>query len=540
MRNRGSRRVVAALSGAFLIAACTSAGGSDSGSDESGGGQAREPGLVNIGDGSPDPVSGGTLNVSLYSFPQSLDPAQTYGTIATSGIPMAAIYGVLMRYDPESGEYEPKLAKSLSHNTDFTKWTLELRDGVEFSDGTPLDAEAVVSNLKRIANAGKTTIAPIITKMIKDYETPDAHTVVFDLSQAWSRFPYLLASNGGMVPSPDAVAEYDDEFGRHPVGAGPFTLSDYTSNEAIVLARNPDYWDGRAHLSKVRFTQISGGDSTAERFHSGGVQMGVTLDPEIISSMVDDGTPGYLVYNHAGGWVPNQNEDHPTSDPAVRRAIAYAMDVDQLNERAVNGKAAFHRTLFPENSRWDTGKAGVGHNPDKARELVTQAKKETDWDGSLKLLAVQTQQAAWREAITLKGQLNAVGFDVQLEGLQNINQLIRHSFVKQDYDLAYWVVTAWDSAPWIALYSNMGSTSKRNPYGYASDRFDNLLGELRSAGDEQERRDVLAGMQQVWKNDQPVILNKSSENFVFWNEQVHGVVPSSLGVVLLDDAFLSR
>src|SRR5699024_9095684 len=128
------------------------------------------------------------------------------------------------------------------------------------------------------------------------------------------------------------------------------------------------------------------------------------------------------------------------------------------------------------------------------------------------------------------GQLDDAGFDAELDGLQDINELTRRTFVKQDYDLAYWVVTAWDAAPWIALYSNMGSGSERNPYGYASDDFDELLDELRAAPDDDVRRDVLAEMQQQWDRDQPVVLDKSSENFVFWDDRVHGVQPSSLGV----------
>lgn len=540
MRNRLLRVLAVALPGALLAAACTSpGGGGDAAAGDSGGPTSIEPGLVNVSQQQPKPTSGGTLNVSLYSFPPTLDPARTYGTIATSGIPMAAVYGVLMRYNPKTGEYEPKMAKSLAHSDDFTTWTLKLRPDVHFSDGTPLDAQAVVSNLKRIVRIGQTTTAPVIERMIEGYETPDAHTVVFHLTKSWSRFPYILATNGGMVVSPSAVEELGEKFGRHPVGAGPFTVTSYAPNAEIVMTRNKDYWGGKVYLDKVRFTHIAGGDATAERFRTGGVQMGVVLNSEVLTSMVEDGTPGYVVYNHVGGWVPNQNGDHPTADPRVRRAIAYAMNVDQLNQRAAGGTGAFHRTLFPKTSPWDTGTSGAKYNPDKARKLVKQVKQETGWDGSLTIMAVQTQGAAWREAITLKGQLNAVGFKVHLEGLQSINELIRHTFVKKDYDLAYWVVTAWNSAPWIALSSNLRSDSQRNPYGYSSEKFDKLLTELRAAPNEKQRKQVISQMQQLWKKEQPVILNKSSDNYVFWGKKVHGVVPTSLGVVLLDNAFMT-
>src|SRR5699024_1885513 len=222
MTNRTAWLLGVTLSATLLLASCTTP---DEGEDTTAGPEGPGPpaGLVNVADDADvTPQAGGTLDVSLYSFPDSLDPAQSYGTIATSGIPMAAVYDVLLRYDPDSGDYEPKLAESLSHNEDFTEWELELPDDVEFSDGTPLDSAAVVANLERIVSSGKTTIAPIVDKVIDEYETPDAHTVVFHLSKAWSRFPYILATNGGMVASPDAVEEQGDDFGQHPVGAGPF------------------------------------------------------------------------------------------------------------------------------------------------------------------------------------------------------------------------------------------------------------------------------------------------------------------------------
>lgn len=540
MKHRiGRRSQVLAVSvvACFLAAACTDAASGDS-SDGSDSKSRAEPGLVNMPDDDPDPTSGGTLDVSLYSPPPSLDPAKAYGTIATSGIPMAAVYGVLMRYDPDSGDYEPKLAKSLSHNDDFTSWTLKLRDDVEFSDGNPLDADAVVANLKRIGEEDETTVAPIVSEVIDDYETPDAHTVKFDLSKSWSRFPFVLATNGGMVPSPKAVKERGDDFERKPVGAGPFTVKSFNPDGEIQLVRNDDYWDGDVPLDKVHFTHIAGGEATQDRFDSGDVQMGTVLDAETINDMVQDDVPGYVVYNHAGGWVPNQNKGKPAADPRLRKAIAYAIDVDQLNDRASSGNAPFHRGIFPESSPWNPDTDGVSHDPDKARKLVKEVKKDTDWDGSFNALAVQKQPAAWQEAIALKGQLESVGFDVKLDGLQDINQLTRRVFVKQDYDLAYWVVTAWDSAPWPALQSNLYSKSERNAYGYANDDFDKLLDKMRSAPTDKKRSKVVEQMQQLWNDDQPMILDKSSDNYAFWSNDVHGVQPTSKGVVLLDDAFM--
>src|SRR5699024_11205337 len=102
---------------------------------------------------SGDPRSGGTLDYATYNSVSSLDPADRQDGGATGGSEMAAIYDLLMRYDPTTddptagdgaGTYVPQLAESLTSNNDDTVWTLTLRDGVTFSDGAPVDADAVV------------------------------------------------------------------------------------------------------------------------------------------------------------------------------------------------------------------------------------------------------------------------------------------------------------------------------------------------------------------------------------------------------------
>src|SRR5699024_12859384 len=104
MNRRVSRTLGGLLSLSLFVAACTLPGGPEDSPKNS----RSRSGMINVEEqANTEPVSGGTLNVSLYSFPESLDPAETYGTIATSGIPMAAIYDVLMRYDPDTGKYEP-------------------------------------------------------------------------------------------------------------------------------------------------------------------------------------------------------------------------------------------------------------------------------------------------------------------------------------------------------------------------------------------------------------------------------------------------
>src|SRR5438128_2550878 len=86
------------------------------------------------------PQTGGTLVFGEYSQPAGLDPIVPPGFGTTGGIEMAAIYDTLMRLNPETGKYEPRLAESLTNNADFTEWTFKIKPNIKFTDGTAYDA----------------------------------------------------------------------------------------------------------------------------------------------------------------------------------------------------------------------------------------------------------------------------------------------------------------------------------------------------------------------------------------------------------------
>src|SRR5690606_10881747 len=139
-----------------------------------------------------------------------------------------------MRYNAETGEYEPQTAESLTPNEDFTQWTLKLRPGIKFADGTDYNAHAVVASMKRHVEKRSRT-SSLITP-ITDYQTPNDLTVIFTLAFPWNGFPFALASTPGMIVSPTAVEKLGDDLGLNPVGAGagPFVIESFRPNESVT------------------------------------------------------------------------------------------------------------------------------------------------------------------------------------------------------------------------------------------------------------------------------------------------------------------
>lgn len=164
--------------GALALTGCASAAGTNGG-----GGEAAEfeIGYVGVDDDPGDPVDGGTLTFGSYSFPSSLDPIETRSAGSVGATELSAIYDVLMISDKKSGEYTPKLAESLEVDDDYTEYTLTLRDGVTFSDGTPVDADAVRWSIERYADSGF-DLAAIFTSAVAAIDTPDERTVVFTMN----------------------------------------------------------------------------------------------------------------------------------------------------------------------------------------------------------------------------------------------------------------------------------------------------------------------------------------------------------------------
>ena len=213
-------RLLAAFTAAGLLLAGCSSGG-DANTPAAPGSTAN--GVVGVPDDG-EPQSGGTIAYAGYTSVSSLDPADRQDGGSTGGTEMAAIYDLLIRYDQDNQDYVPQLAKSLSPNDDSSVWTLTLREGATFSDGTPVDADAVLWSIDRYV-AKKGTHTQVWDVSVASAEATDPATVVFTLKQAFPQFPVLLTSGPGMVVAPSSMA--GGEF--TPIGAGPFTVERFAA-----------------------------------------------------------------------------------------------------------------------------------------------------------------------------------------------------------------------------------------------------------------------------------------------------------------------
>lgn len=483
----------------------------------------------------PDEVTrGGTLTFADMAESRSLDPTRTFSTGFSGGTALVAVYDQLMRWNEREQEFEPRLAQSVEPNEDHSVWTINLRSGVTFSDGTPLNADAVLGSFDYyFANQGLDlgVVAPLWVEATK----VDDLTVQITLSDTWATFPFALGTGLGFIMAPAAIANGPDEF--QPIGAGAFTFDVYRPAEELVLTANPEFWEGRPHLDALRFVWLGADDTRLDSFESGSVDVALIRNEKIIQQAWEDDTSGWITFENLGVLINiNAAEGRPGASLTVRQAIAHAIDAEELNDRVWDGKGMPTKHLFGPESHWYNPDAPVReYDLEKAKELLDQARSE-GFDGTVRLLS-PGDALAREQGLALQAQLEAAGFTVELDFARTRADLTTRIYVDRDYDFARSGLSTSDADPYGRLFEQYFSTAVTNTGSFNDPAMDDLLVELRTAQGE-DRRDVLRRIEELYLDKVPGLSLASSATFLIWGDTVHGVQPTNEAMVGFEKAWI--
>ena len=344
------------------------------------------------------------------------------------------------------------MAESLSSNDDLDEWTLTLRPGITFPDGTPLDTAAVYYSLQRFVTEDALNGSSAFIAWIEEFEIVDDLTMVLHLDRPWGTFPYALADEPGMVVNPTVVeAMGQEDFNLNPVdgGVGPYNIERYAPGEEIVVTAKDDYWGGPVCVETIRFIRIPGAPATYEAYQNDEINVAFLREARTIADAVDNGddASSFSSLQNGGSSIFMNNgvrgSTPPTTDLRLREAIALAVDVDVLNQRSNEGLGKANTALMhPDSVYYDAALfPEVEQDLDRARELVQEVKDETGWDGSIRL-ACHNAPSRIDWAIAVVALLEAAGFEVELDNDGTILDLITIVLRNADFDLACWASTS--------------------------------------------------------------------------------------------------
>lgn len=472
----------------------------------------------------------GVLVVGQIAEPKSLDPAAV--TAVNDFRILVNLYEGLTRYKPGTLEVAPGLAESWEISDDGTEYTFRLRSGVSFHDGTPFNAEAVKFNFDRMLDeshpfhdTGPFPLA-FFFSAVETTEAVDDVTVKFTLSAPYAPFLSNLAYPTGLMVSPAAVAAHGADYGRNPVGTGPFKFAEWRSNEAVVIERNPDYWGEPAGTEAVVFRPITDANTRVAEMLAGGIDMMVEVPPTSLSEFSGE---GFRIVEQAGPhvWFLILNaKEGPFADKRVRQAANYAINKEAIVNDVLEGTAEVAAGPTPPAFAWAYNEAldPYPYDPDKARELIAEAGAE----GAELTFYVTEGGSGMLDPVpmgtAIQADLNAVGFDVKIETyewntfLGEVNPGLEG---KADMAEMAWMTNDPDTLPFLALRTAAWPEEGGFNSGYYSNpKVDELLEAARVSTDQEERARLYKEMQDIVQEDAPWVFVANWKQNAVTNDRV--------------------
>lgn len=361
---------------------------------------------------------GETLNYALSQDPRSLDPALS--TDVPTGEMVTLVFDNLVQATVE-GRVAPGLAERWEVSPDGLGYVFHLRTGVTFHDGQPLTAETVRASLLRALAPGTSggrgwPLYPIRgarafangeRQDVPGLTVVDDSTLAMTLEEPLNVFLTLLAMPvAAIVPDP-----VPDDFDRRPLGSGPWRFVSWSRDDALVFARNPDWWDDPPRADTLRVRIIPEELTQAAEWEAG--NLSVVEVPFGETRRWEEQRPETLLRQPALRvlYVAINTRRGPLRDARVRRAINLAVDREAILGQVAGGRGTLSAGAIPPTlPGHDSARAPYPHDPEAARRLLAEAGQTRFqirlWRSARPLYA--------RVAQSIQQDLAAVGIGVEI------------------------------------------------------------------------------------------------------------------------------
>ncbi|WP_016701342.1 ABC transporter substrate-binding protein [Actinoalloteichus spitiensis] len=445
----------------------------------------------------------------------------------SNGAARGMIHETLLFFNRAAADdIRPMLAEDHSWSEDGTTVTFTLRDDVRWSDGEPFTSDDVVYTFEAMAeHPGLNRAALPIASATAHSETEVS--ITFDrpsYSDLW-----FIAGQTYIVPE-HHWADIEDpvtHLNSDPVGTGAFALDSFSA-QSIALAANTDYWDPeKPHLDTIRFVSHSGNQTALSALQAGQVDWSGIFIPDVENTFVNraEGNVSLAVPQFITVLMPNL-EEGPTRDRAVRRALYYGIEREQVNDLAFEG---YHelpspaQIILPRDEAWlaeEFRGEVAGHEPDRARRILEDAGYQEGTDGvfvspdgerlSLDVKVVTGYTDQINAIQVMADQLAEVGIELRTQ------EVSRAAFVSDRdngrFDLA--IDSLYGGPDPFGLYDDflnsaaaapLGEPASKNYARFRDDDVDEALTRIAGTDDQDAHREAYATIQRRVAEELPYI-----------------------------------
>ena len=458
-----------------------------------------------------------TLAIGIDQDSPTLDPAMHRSRTVESVL--RNIFDGLVTRDSQM-QVVPEIAKSWRRLDELT-WEFEIREGIHFHNGDPLTAEDAAFTIQRTitpeAIGGQSSPRKGLLGSVVAAEAVAAHTLRISTAQPYPILPKMLAFHE-IVPKVYIQRVGDEEFARHPVGAGPFVFAQHVRGERIVMERFDQYYGGSpdipqagpAKVKRLVFLPIPEIATRLSALLAGEIDIAEKIPPHAASLVDED--PDTQLSTCSGTrtfFIALNCTQPPFDDVRVRKAVAYGLDIPHMVERILSGYATvLAGPLVPAAFGFDSELKPYPYDPDHARALVREAGID---DTSVELDA-EDMDRELAEAIA--AQLGEIGLTVRPRIWKW--DVLQPLIMQQKRTM---VLTSWGNASLdpVGILPPLLSTGGRGNYmGYSNPRVDEALAQSQVVFDPQKRRELFVTVQQIVHEEVPAV-------FGWAKQEIYGV-----------------
>ena len=439
-----------------------------SGAEGAGAARTNGPGLNGVS--TAKPKRGGTIVMGIDTEEGGFDP--TSARWDEGGF----LYGRAV-FDPiaivtSTGKVQPYLAQSITPNADYTQWTITLRSGIQFHDGTPLNADALNFNLQK--QAASPLVGPAFAALIEGTSVTGPLSVAINMRAPWVPFDYYLAQGQtGYMAAPSMLNNPNGT--THPVGTGPFIFKEWIPNSHFTATANPHYWrPGLPYLSQITFKPIIEPAARTDALESGTIDLMHTNSPSTILAF--RGNKKFAYVDNSGPVIgqPTVNclmlnvGSPPFNNKNLRLAMAKGGNAKQYSQVIDMGVNAPIHGLFQPGSPYYTKTSYPTYDPKGAAKLVKQVAQETGQPVAFTLNATNDPEVE-RAAQYVKQLYSNIGITVNIN-IMSQSEIINNAltgtyqantwrqFGAVDPDLNY----VWWSTTTLSPPKSLGLNMARN------------------------------------------------------------------------------
>ncbi|GLI07979.1 ABC transporter substrate-binding protein [Paenibacillus tyrfis] len=460
-----------------------------------------------------------------------------------------------MVMDPYTFELKPNLAESYTISKDGKTWTFKLRPGVKFHDGTPLTASSIKQSMERAMDPK--TASPLTGQelaLIQSISAPDDSTLIFQLKQPSAPLLSALSYGGYHQPlSMEAVKKYGNNYGRNPVGVGPWKFESWKTGESITLKRNDDYqWappfvenKGPVRPDRLVIKFIKDNQTLMAALDSGTIDI-ANVPAKDVKKYKND-----KKFTVVEGTQPVENfigmnlENEILQDINVRKALNLAINKEALIAADLKGEGVpVYGPIPPTMIGYDPAveQYGYKYNKEEAMRLLEEAGwktnergiREKDGKGLSLMMIIDTPKPGNQ---LVQSMLKEIGVDLKIQSYEMATATAQA--VKGAFDLM--ATDHGSNDPDILnLLLNSNQIGGLNVFRISNKKLDSLLEKGATIMDSGQRKKTYAAIQKLVVDEAYWIPLYSAKMFQVINNRIQGVKPNPLATLNIQDMWVNE